>query len=282
LHDRKGGAILKLMQVEIEPTTADQVADLRFLYARDLDDIILYEREIRRGQTRIYGIWTHGALVGYGILHGEGEDRSKVVEFFLLPQYRRHTVAVFDHFTRATGASGVLARTNDTELVLLLHERTCDLVPSHYCFRDAERTHHPVSGVTCRRITPDDLDLLAPIMTTSQGWPFELPDREALAAWIALNAGRVLEDEEGIVGIGAILEGYNPPFANIGMVVMKRARRCGYATCLIEELKRDTYELGKIPRADCAHWNTASRSTLLRAGFLVHARTVQGTFASPA
>jgi len=279
LHDREGEAILISMQVEIEPTTVDRVADLRFLYASNLDDIILYEREIQRGHTRIYGIWNGDALVGDGILHGEGEDRTKVVEFFLLPQCRRHTVAAFDLFTRVTEATGVLARTNDTELVLLLHERTRDLVPSHYCFRDAEGTHYPVSGVKYRRITPNDLDLLTPIMTTSQGWPFELADREALATWIASHEGRVLEDEEGIAGIGAILRGYNPPFANIGMVVMKRARRRGYATYLVEELKRETYALGKIPRADCAHWNTASRSTLLRAGFLVSARTVQGTFA---
>jgi len=282
LHDSKRGAILISMHMEIETTTVDRVADLRFLYARELDDIILYEREIQQGQTRIYGMRGGGVLVGYGVLHGEGEDRSKIVEFFLLPQYRCHTAVAFDHFTSVTEATGVLARTNDTGLVLLLHERTRNIAASHYCFRDAERTHHPVSGARYRGITQDDLELLTPIMTTSQAWPFELSDRKALDTWIASNEGRVLEDEEGIAGIGAILRGYNRPFANIGMVVMKRARRRGYATYLIEELKRETYALGKIPRADCAHWNTASRSTLLRAGFLVNARTVQGTFPDPA
>jgi len=266
------------MHLEIEPTTVDQVTDLRFLYARELDDIILYEREIQHGQTRIYGIWNDRVLVGYGILHGEGEDRSKVVEYFLLPQYRRYTAAAFDQLTRVTDATGVLARTNDTGLVLLLCERTRNLVPGHYCFQDAESTHRPVSGARYRRITQDDLDVLTPIMTTSQAWPFELSDRETLASWIASDEGRLLEDEEGIAGIGAILRGYNPPFANIGMVVMKRARRRGYATYLVEELKRETYALGKIPRADCAHWNTASHSTLLKTGFLVNARIVQGTF----
>jgi len=264
------------MHVEIEPVTVDQVADLRLLYARELDDMIRYEREIQQGRTRIYGLRNCGALIGYGILHGEGEDRSTVVEFFLLPQYRRHTVPVFDRFTTATEATGVQARTNDADLVLLLHERTHDVVPGNYYFRDAEKTLHPVHGVRYRAITLCDLDVLAPIMTIPEGWPFEVPDREALARWITSNEGRLLEDEGGIAAIGAILRGYNPPFANIGMVVMKRARRRGYGTYLIEELKRDTYAMGKIPRADCAPWNVASRSTLLRAGFLVNARALRG------
>ena len=268
------------MHIEIEPTTVDQVADLRFLYARELDDVIRYEREIRRGRTRIYGVWNDGALIGYGILHGEGEDRNTVVEFFLLPQFRWHTVPVFDHFTKVTGATGVQARTNDTGLVLLLYERTRDIIPGNSYFRDAENTHQRVPGVRCRAITPDDLDVLTPIMTTSDGWPFELPDREALATWIESNQGRLLEDEEGIAGIGAVLHGYNAPFASIGVVVMKRARRRGYGAYLIEELKRETYTMGKIPRADCAPWNAASRATLLRAGFLVNARALRGTLSA--
>ena len=265
------------MHVEIELTTVDQVADLRFLYARELDDMIRYEREIRQGQTRIYTMRSGGALIGYGILHGEREDRSTVVEFFLLPQYRRHTVPVFDRFTEATEATGVQARTNDTGLLLLVYERTRDIVPGNFYFRDAETTHHPVPGTSFRVITLDDLDILAPIMTTLEGWPFDVPDREGLARWIASGEGRLLEDEGGIAAIGTILHGYNPPFANIGMAVMKRARRRGYGTYLVEELKRETYATGKIPRAGCAVWNEASRATLLRAGFLVNARVLRGT-----
>lgn len=266
------------MHVEIEPATVDQVADLRLLYARELDDMIRYEREIRQGRTHIYGMRSGGGLIGYGILHGEGDDRSTVVEFFLLPQYRRHAAPLFDRFAMATEATGVQARTNDTGMVLLLYEKTRNIVPGNYYFHDTENTHHPVPGTRYRVITPGDLDVLAPIMTTSEGWPFDVPDREALVAWIASGEGRLLEDEEGIAGIGAILQGYNPPFANVGMTVMKRARCRGYGTYLIEELKRETYAMGKIPRADCAPWNLASRATLLRAGFLVNARALRGTF----
>jgi GNAT superfamily N-acetyltransferase len=266
------------VRVEIEPATLDEVADLRLLYAREFGDIIRYEREIRQGRTRIYGVRSAGTLIGYGILHGEGEDRSTVVEFFLLPHYRRHTVPVFDRFTAATEATGVQARSNDRDLLLLLYERTREIVPGAYYFRDAESTHHPIPGVRCRSIEPDDLDTLTPILTSSAGWPFELADRQAVIAWMETNECRLLEDEEGIAGIGAILHGYNPPFANIGMVVMKRARGRGYGTYLVEELKREAHAMGKIPRADCAPWNATSRATLLRAGFLVSGRVLRGTF----
>jgi GNAT superfamily N-acetyltransferase len=168
---------------------------------------------------------------------------------------------------------------NDTSLVLLLRERTSEIIPGNYYFRGADNMYHPVPGARYRAITLDDLDMVTPIMTTSAGWPFEVPDREALARWITSEEGRLLEDEDGVAGIGAILHGYNPTFASVGMVVMKRARRRSYGSYLIEELKREAYDMGKIPRADCDPRNTGFRATLLRAGFLVNARALRGSFA---
>lgn len=101
-------AILLPMHVEIEQATVDQVADLRLLYARELDDMIRYEREIRQGRTRIYGVRKSDTLIGYSNLHGEGEDRSTVVEFFLLPQHRRHP-GYLSGFTRYTTSFQVIS-----------------------------------------------------------------------------------------------------------------------------------------------------------------------------
>lgn len=269
-------------QVEVVLTALDEIRDLRNLYLRELDDVVRYEREIQQGQTRIFVLRSGGRTLGYGILHGEGEDRSTIVEFFLLPEFRQGRVELFKQFAEATGATGVQARTNDTGLLLLLYECTQDIVPGQYYFVDAETTHYAAPDVRYRPITLDDLDMLTPIMTSDQGWPFEVPDRAALAHWIETRKGRMLEGDGGVTAIGAILTNYNPPFATLGMVVMRHCRRRGYGTYLLQELKRETYAIAKIPRADCAVWNTASRATLLRAGFDIHARALRGDLIDPA
>ena len=53
-------------------------------------------------------------------------------------------------------------------------------------------------------------------------------------------------------------------------------RRRGVGSFLVQELKRISYEQGKIPAARCNAANVASRATLERAGFLPCARVLVG------
>jgi GNAT superfamily N-acetyltransferase len=76
---------------------------------------------------------------------------------------------------------------------------------------------------------------------------------------------------------GGILFHYNQPYGDIYMEVMEPYRQRGFGSYLVQELKRECYELGAIPGARCNPANIASRKTLQRAGFVPFAHILNGT-----
>jgi GNAT superfamily N-acetyltransferase len=85
-----------------------------------------------------------------------------------------------------------------------------------------------------------------------------------------------VESNGEIVATGGALYHYNPPYGDIYMEVAEPARRQGFGSYLVQELKRVTYEVGKRPSARCDVTNTASRRTLQKAGFLPCAHILVG------
>ncbi len=87
----------------------------------------------------------------------------------------------------------------------------------------------------------------------------------------------LIEDEGVIVATGGIMLHYNPPYGDIYMEVEGSRQRRGYGSYLIQELKRVSYEMGRIPAARCDVANAASRAALQKAGLLPCARMLNGT-----
>lgn len=86
----------------------------------------------------------------------------------------------------------------------------------------------------------------------------------------------VTEADGAIVATGGFLCHYNPPYGDIYMEVAESARRRGYGSYMVQELKRVCYEAGKTPAARCNATNDISRRTLERAGMLPCARLLTG------
>jgi GNAT superfamily N-acetyltransferase len=55
-------------------------------------------------------------------------------------------------------------------------------------------------------------------------------------------------------------------------------RQCGLGQYLVQELKRECYEMGAVPAARCDPKNVASFRTLQRAGFVPFAHILVGSF----
>ena len=90
----------------------------------------------------------------------------------------------------------------------------------------------------------------------------------------------MIEDGGGrVVATGGFLCHYNPPYGDLYMEVAEHARRQGYGSYLIQELKRVCYEAGRLPSARCSPENEASRRTLERAGLLSCGRLLVGEVA---
>lgn len=97
-----------------------------------------------------------------------------------------------------------------------------------------------------------------------------------LNRWIEWGVGWLLLDGETIVGVGAIFEDFNPPFAELGMMVPRPFRNRGYGTYILQELKTECYRRGLIPTSRCDDRNLASRRAHLKAGFLPSGRLLDG------
>jgi len=69
---------------------------------------------------------------------------------------------------------------------------------------------------------------------------------------------------------------YNMPYADIYMEVKEHARRKGYGSLMVQELKKEIYLRRRVPAARCNIRNQASKATLLKAGFSISGTWLKG------
>jgi RimJ/RimL family protein N-acetyltransferase len=59
------------------------------------------------------------------------------------------------------------------------------------------------------------------------------------------------------------------PYADLYYEVNENHRQKGFGSYMVQELKRETYLMGRVPAARCNINNVISKATLLKAGFKV-------------
>lgn len=89
--------------------------------------------------------------------------------------------------------------------------------------------------------------------------------------------GYALEQDGQTVAEGGLMLNYNMPYADIYMNVKENARRKGFGSLIVQELKREAYLMGRVPAARCNINNQASKATLLKAGFRCCGFMLSGT-----
>jgi GNAT superfamily N-acetyltransferase len=260
-----GGNSVKVAIARVELPT---ILLMRDLYRKEMNCPIAHDRWHERGQTDCYLVTVEGAVAGYGALargqnrdtRSEGERRDVVVEFYVLPIHRPRASSLFRELLVVTEAAWVQAQTNDTLLSLLLYDFAHEISSNTLLFQDGLTTAHHLPNVVFRKACAEDAGRIF------------VHRQEGVGDW-------VLETQDTIVATGGYLAEYNRPYGDIFMEVAEPFRRQGYGSYLVQELKRVTYEQGSIPAARCNIRNTASCSTLQRAGFAPCARILSGRVA---
>jgi GNAT superfamily N-acetyltransferase len=134
-------------------------------------------------------------------------------------------------------------------MLLMLFDCATNIAPEKVLFHDVFTTHIVCPNSVLRKSTQEE---------AASGFPHRY---EPLGDWaVAVNGS--------IVATGGFLCHYNPPYGDVYMEVLESARRQGFGSYLVQELKRLCYEAGKKPAARCNPTNLASRRTLEKAGFL--------------
>jgi GNAT superfamily N-acetyltransferase len=179
------------------------------------------------------------------------------MEFYTLPHVRSRALPMFRELLTASQATHIEAQTNSLLMLLMLYDCAKNITAESILFHDAFVTHLACPNGVFRRATPEDTGAIFP------------HQQEPVGDW-------VVEAQGTVVATGGFLCHYNPPYGDIFMEVTEPARRQGFGSYLVQEVKRVCYEAGKKPAARCHPDNVASRRTLQKAGFLPCGRLLVG------
>ena len=227
----------------------EDIQPLRALFLQESNFQVRYNACHERGWTDSYLLTLDGAEAGYGSIKGqEIAGRDTVFEFFLVPALRRHSRPAFAELLAVASPTYIECQSNDPLLSTMLFEFARDINADTVLFADQTATALSVPGAVVRPRRKDDRC-------------FEHRDE--------LLGDYVLVVGEEIVAIGGFLTHYNPPFADLYMEVRQDCRGRGYASFILQEVKKVCYLAGRVPAARCSIRNQASRGALLRAGMKV-------------
>jgi GNAT superfamily N-acetyltransferase len=244
------------MSIEATNVPVEEILPFRELYRREMNAQIRHDSFPRRGFSDAYLLRIGGRTAGYGLVANRHYP-GHVHEFYVLPAHRASALPLFREFLEASGATYVMAQTNDRLLTMLLYDCAENITSDAIMFEDAFTTHLACPEGVLRRTTEADLA------------HFQEEALEAVPDWVIESAGAIIAN-------GGALFHYNPPFADLFMEVAETHRRRGLGSYLVQELKRICYEMGKVPAARCSVSNVASRKTLEKAGMLPCARVLIG------
>ena len=249
------------MTITVTPVPLEAVHPLRELYRQEMNCQIVHDSLPGRGFGNLFLLRLDGRIAGYGFVMGYGnEPKDMIQEFYVVPALRGSALPMFRQLIETSGASRIEAQSNDVLLTLMVYDCATEIMTDRVVFHDALTTNLTIPGAVVREVTEADSDRIFKHHV------------EGVGEWL-------VEQDGDIIATGGIALHYNPPYGDIYMEVDERHRRRGYGSYLVQELKRISYEMGRIPAARCNTSNTGSRATLQKAGLFPCARLLSGVLA---
>ena len=253
------------VQIQTRQSSAENILPLRTRSREEANCQIVHDSIHRRsGWTISYLLEQGGVPVGFGsvAIGGPWKDKPTVFEFYLLPEHRSRAFEFFEAFLAASGARYFEVQSSDVLLTVMLHTYGREIASEKIVFHDKLTTSLPSNGAILHCGTAKEE--IRRCQEQQQGggeWHVEI--------------------EGQVAGKGGILFHYNRPYGDLYMEVTEPFRRRGLGAYLVQELKRECYDLGAIPCARCSPANIASRRTLQRAGFVPFAHLLNGIIVAP-
>ena len=252
------------MHAQATLTTAQDIFPFRERHREEMNCQIVHDSIHRRpGWTLSYRLELNGDAVGFGsvAIAGPWKGKPTVIEFYVDPVHRFQSFRLFETFLGEAKPQFMEVQSNDTLLAVMLHTYAHDIVSEKIVFHDLIKTAHPANGAVIRCATP-----MTDIRT-------HIEQRQGGPEWH-------VEMDGSVIGQGGILFHYNRPYGDIYMEIAEPFRRRGLGSWLVQELKREAYNLGAVPCARCNPANISSRRTLQKAGFVPFAHMLDGVLAA--
>lgn len=245
------------MKMKVSKTNEREIAPLRNLFLRALNCQFIHNAYHERGWADVYIFHYDDVPAGYMALCG-GDDRNikdTVFELFVLPEYHQFASRFFAQAIETAHPLYIEAQSNDPFTSAALLEFAHDIKTTVVLFEDGMLTDHSIAGA---------------------GFRLKRADDRIFEHHVEGEGEYVVEWNNEIVATGGFLMHYNAPFADLYMEVKENCRKKGFGAYIIQELKKVTYQAGKVPAARCNLQNKASKATLIKAGMKIVAFMLKG------
>ncbi|MBK9015259.1 MAG: GNAT family N-acetyltransferase [Saprospiraceae bacterium] len=244
------------MKIEAIKTTLAEIEPLRAMFLQEHNFQIRYNACHERGWSDSWLLVVEGEQVGYGSVKGKEDlgSRDAVFEFFLLPEYRKTTSLAFAKLLAASGATHIECQSNELMLTSLLFEFSRSIRSEVVLFEDHHATERAMPDAVFRTREPQSKfsHRLEPV------------------------GDYVLEKDGKVIATGGFMTHYNPPFADLYFEVEENYWGKGFASFLLQEIKKECYRSDRVPAARCSIQNQASRGAMTNAGLRVCGFILEG------
>ena len=245
------------MTITVERRTPVKLISMHERHRVEANCQLLRDSYWTRGFLDVWAVDTNAGIVGHGAIANR-YFAGRVIEFFLVPEYRANAIEIFAKLLHTSGAQEVEAQTNVPLMAEMLREFGTDFSEENILFSDGGATElkAPEGAVFRRKKALNQLTVFEHRHEPEGDW--------------------VIEAGGEIVATGGFLTHYNPPYVDLYMEVARSNRERGFGSYLIQELRRVCRNDGKQAAARCDVKNLASLRTLEKGGMVVCGKLMVG------
>lgn len=266
------------MKIEIQALDSlDELADMRRAYLSTLTAPFDGMWEAFASMSHQRRILSAGDPAGFFCVDDEGQ----ILQFFIAPPFEPGAREIFTRVAAREEVKGAMVSTADPlflGLCLDVHET----VESHtFLYQDLPAEHEPAreEALTLEIVEASELAAIAELQRDSL--PLDPGDwlhgyLENLIARGELFAARA---EGEVLATGELrVSDSQPPFADLGVITMRRHRQRGVASRVLRSLKQLSYERNLVPICSTTVDNVGAQRAIANAGFVSRHRISRFTF----
>ncbi len=264
--------------IEILEHDDDDLADLRRGYLAALTAPFDGMWEAFAGMSRHRELRAHGERAGYFCVNDEG----RLLQFYVVEPFESLAAKLFAEAVARDEVEGAMVSTADPLFLGLCLDLQKEVTVHTYLYRDHDRGEAARAAFVEASFDPveaGELEAVAELQRASLDQ--DLGDwlvgyLENLIARRELYALRL--DGE-VLGTGeARISDRQPPYADLGVITMRRHRARGVASNILQRLKQLCTSRGLVPICSTTADNVAARRAIARAGFVSRHRILNVTF----
>lgn len=261
-----------------ELASVDDLGELRRDYLASLSAPLDGMWEVLATMGRQMEICSAGQRVGYFSLNDEG----LVLQFHLARAFESAAIEIFAEVLSCDQVQGAMVSTADSLFMNLCLDAHKKVKVHTYLYQDDDRREAALQGepqASLDVVEAGELEAIANLHRDSLdrdpgdwlvGYLENLIDRRELYA--LREAGEILATGEVRVSES------QPPFADLGVITVRRHRGRGVASHLLGRLKQLCYDRELVPICSTTKENVAAQRAIVKAGFVSRHRILKVEF----